>query len=771
MKLTLKKDWDSNVSSPTEDKKSGYFAGRANELTIFKNEISRKTKGSILISGYRGVGKTSLVYKSLSELKDDTLVILLNAAQLEAEKDEKASKKIQPKNIIENLIRRLYSASQNAKRNIGDLKNDIERLYKKAVARDCSILESYQKEQQLKNQTIIADEFKLAFNYQTVIYSIGWIFSLSSFVLTLNANSVLLKLIPLFFAYPIPFLADVTVKHIRSKEKIEIKETKIEAKELYAFDNSIGNLEYDLEQIHRGFKQRKLKLIYVIDELDKLDADQVIEVLKFFKNLFTLSDAIFIFVGGEEIYDYHTSEEKNAKGSKEDEDEEKPKLYRPKEYTFFTSRYFLSRPLWEDLDEYFDEIIETKKTEIDTKELEKIKRSIAFEAKNDFFDLKTKIKDRIKNFERNDNAIIESEASDSTKANLHKAISVLFKKYMLYKPSAWIENESIQRELFKHSDMLLSKNIAEKIIDPNDDSNISAAIRDFNQFLHRLKMLKYETETLVLVRGINIPIKTYSIIGEITIEPPENLNAPTEFENRFITEFEKFCKYVFNISNSLVSDFRIEKIDFAEFWREADKHVKKVTNWGHDVETTYTQYIKIYQGLRLKAHQDKYRREDIEKYIEALIELNNELINALPSIFGKLLAEWNSNLTFRKLSENGNLFGGTASKIREKFLPDNPVVIVNADNSRQILLTENRIDLIKEHEQLIKDCHVTNKIISFTPEHQLNEFHGYNSVLTSDSEKLRINLITMLRYIDGFLKFKPKEEKIEDKKEEKTDKE
>ncbi|MCX5781532.1 MAG: P-loop NTPase fold protein, partial [Elusimicrobia bacterium] len=685
--------------------------------------------------------------------KKNTFVVLLNAAQLEAEEDSDANINIHPKKIIENLIRRLYSASIDAKIGISnDLKKDIEKLYKKAVAKECSILVSIGKLEQQKDKNTVTREFKFISNIQNTIYYFGFIIAASILMLTVETKNLLLKLLPLIVASPLPFLVDAWFSYKMRKEKSEIKETKIKAEELYAFDNSIGNLEYDLEQIHRKFKIEKKKIVYVIDELDKLDAEKVIEVLKFFKNLFTLSDAIFIFVGGEEIYRYD-------KIKKQDDRIKGLSLYRPKEYTFFNSKYFLSRPLWDDLNAYFDEIVESKNKIGNTQELTELKRALAFEAKNDFFDLKTKIKDRIREFNEKGHPVIEIEDDDTKKAKLHKAVSVLFKKYMLSKPSAWEENEIIQRALFDLSHGLIAKNIGEKVLDPSDDSIQSAAIRDFNMFLYRLKMFNSDSFTQVPMRGVNITIRTYSILGEIPNEPPDNLDAPTEYENRFIQEFDRYLSYIITMYN-LQTDLK-DKPNIDDFWSNSKNYMEKFSSWGYNVSTLFDQNVKLYQELKQKAHQDKCGREQIEKNTEALSEGIKKLISAIPNVFGKFLTEWNKDLIYKKLNDDANLFGGAANKIRQLFGSKNPTVVTNKDNSRQILLIENEINTIRDNTSLIRDSSVTNKIISFSLNEELPEFDGYNSVITSDPSKMSSKLIKMLKYIDAFIKYKAEESILE----------
>lgn len=128
------------------------------------------------------------------------------------------------------------------------------------------------------------------------------------------------------------------------------------ADETYRLDNCIGNLEFDLEKIHKDIYQiNNKKIIYVIDELDKLGLESnnskiVDEILNYLKNFFTLSNAIFIFIGDEKLYDsYDLNGEKKSQAFNNTDD-------RKRNYTYFTSKYFISRPLWSDLDFYFLEI-------------------------------------------------------------------------------------------------------------------------------------------------------------------------------------------------------------------------------------------------------------------------------------------------------------------------------------------------------------------------------------------------------------------------------
>jgi len=453
----LRRDWDIPISPPIFDRKvEGYFGGRDKELAQLVNEILRRKRGSILISGYPGVGKTSLVYKALSEAKREDrniIIVLLNAGQLRAESEDIDSRK-----IIENLIRRLYSAikDSNLKKK---LKEEIESLYRKTVAKEFKLEETFQKQQELSHEMIEEETREVLLTGRHVVFITSWTFAVVLQFAEIIPIELLNNLIPLLLAFPVPYGASMLYKKHSRKSKIE--DVKRKAAELYQFDNSVGNLEFDLEKIHREISRNGKKLIYVIDELDKLDPATVKEVLGFFKNLFTLSDALFVFVTGEEIYNI-----------------EKPKkeggIYRAKEYTYFTSKYFLHRPLYEDLSKFLDNIVEKNKSSED--EFELLKRSLCFEARNDFFDLKNCIKDRIENFDKDSKPVIELEEieeDDEQKARFHKAVTALFeRKYMSKSQSKWIENENLLRSLFRRAHGIYSSYAGAEHNDPEDDKKL-----------------------------------------------------------------------------------------------------------------------------------------------------------------------------------------------------------------------------------------------------------------------------------------------------------
>ena len=97
--LTLKADWDAPPKLIVDDKqiRYGHFIGRRREVERLTNELLRKSHGTFLITGQRGVGKTALVFEAINRLfqKDRHYIpVYLNASQLALPDDPKRKDKL-----------------------------------------------------------------------------------------------------------------------------------------------------------------------------------------------------------------------------------------------------------------------------------------------------------------------------------------------------------------------------------------------------------------------------------------------------------------------------------------------------------------------------------------------------------------------------------------------------------------------------------------------------------------------------------------------------
>ncbi len=779
MKIILKKDWDVDISAPLVDKTvKGHFVGRQKETELLSNEIVRRNSGSILISGHRGVGKTSLVYKVIWNARDKDkdkkfIPILLNASQLEPHLkhiEDQGKVSIDPKEIIENLIRRLYSATINLKDIDESIIEKIKELYKKTVAQDFKLFESYQKYQDVSKEITKEKEAEILFNENNFKHIIIFTsFVIAVFLQFLNISAIttifseklitellipIKKALALLFALPIPYVINLRYKkHIKEKQKEESIE---KAEKLYSFDNSIGNLEFDLEQIHREFKnaKNKKKLVYVIDEMDKLNTDQIENVLKFFKNLFTLSDAIFIFIGGEALYNIGLITKETA-DNKEKTNPQKESEYRAKEYTYFTSRYFLSSPSWNDLSNFYNEIIHDK--ELSDNEFEILKHAIAFDSKNDFFDLKTFIKDRIAKFNEGHAPIIDKLSDgDEQKSRFHKAIITLFEgKYISLNQSKWKENELLLRKLFQHAHQIYSSYSGYQIADPQGDNIEDEAIRYFNGFLWRLEVLNQQSETQQTIKGQPIPIRTYQYTGSFPSEPPQKLEELTEFEKGFKIKFENYINYILTLHNAQNTvDEKKEKkeITIDDFWRDSNQFVQDINDCGFDALSQFNTNNPIYQNMVNVKPPYPYRREEIETQTNKIFSHTNSMLQNSPQIISNIIIFLNKNLNLQKqnMQNNGNLFSGAANQIRNALINTNHLVVFKPDLSRQILLIYDTIDMIKSISKNIDENASTHRVICFSDHYEDLQFEGLHLVNMEDPSQMKETLIAMFLEVNRF---------------------
>jgi len=700
----------------------------------------------------------------------------MNAAQLEAEaqvKEETQRKEVDPKSIIENLIRRLYTAvryREDPEGEMGEIKEHVENLYKKAVSKEFKLTQSLVKnrerieeeEEEIAKETLLDEKI-----FHIVIFMAFW--TLGAIILTSNLTPQdwIKKLVGLLSTFPIPYTVNCVVNLIYRKRKVrkERKEASLKTEELYQLDNKIGNLEFDLEQIHNEITSNGMKLVYVIDELDKLEKDVVKELLKYFKNLFTLSDALFIFIGGEELYNIGREKKKNSKsegnsGSRGQE-EENSELYRQKEYTYFTSRYFLSRPLYPDLSRFFDEIVEDWGG-LAEKEKETFERSLLFDAKNDYFDLKTRIRDKITRFE-DGKPVIEINKEEllspyeQRKKGCIRLLPLLVEgKYLSHEHSKWQENEKLFRVIFEQADKIYDSYFGQQFSDPAGEKVEDELIRDFHGLLYRYGAFTIQNETSQNIKGVSAPIRTYRYVGDIPNDLPDKLEEPVEYERRFIAKFEEWVKYLISVVNPFREAQGDSKLSKEEFLNNPQTILRILAEWGHNIE--FNSYKNMYDNITGRKPPHPYQREQVEK---ATINISNYLQQFkgnLPILIARAITQLYSDLhlQLQNLQQNGKLFSGSASQIREVFVKNryNPPVVFKPELDRQILLAFNLRRLWKEIERIkdiLKDNQHTHRIVCVEENLETEEeIPGLSILLTQTPEKLESSIKALYEDLEKF---------------------
>jgi len=169
------------------------------------------------------------------------------------------------------------------------------------------------------------------------------------------------------------------------------------------FDNSLQQLEGDLKDLLSKLYASKMRVVVVLEELDKLrdeDGQQLDSVIRYFKNLFTQAPALFFFVTDKAYYDFIASEIRKAR---------RERSYAI-QHTFFTHRLFVGRPTTRDSLKFLKSVLIEKQdgekldqlydpngivpfsAAIAKDPLLRLVRSLLFKSANHLFDLKNELR-------------------------------------------------------------------------------------------------------------------------------------------------------------------------------------------------------------------------------------------------------------------------------------------------------------------------------------------------------------------------------------------
>jgi hypothetical protein len=391
LKVPIHPKWDSSPHLFIQNQ--NHFHIQRNDAAFLRDFITRREEGALLVSGKRGVGKSSIIISSIlhiiQELDKDNIVLLpifVNAANFEIIKfqningnnngDYNQALLELKRTVIVNLVRRLYQVTRNykIKEENGTFKisfmeqnnlyfdefdgqhNDsgslasatgITNLYRRAVAKEAT--STMKKEASEKIQTIIEKTFKIKtdlskrFLSLIVAFIVGTIVGLYSPISDKFWNNVLT-----LFISSLPLIS-FTIESAWSKKIKSNIDNSTTASTLYLYDYNISNLEYEMELKLNNLKKKNCKVIFIIDEMDKLNTNDVKNVIKHLKTLFNQSYALYILVTGTEFF----------------LDIIKEAYKRPIEYTLFSRTIFLQRPDFFEIKKFIDGIVDMSKKDVD----------------------------------------------------------------------------------------------------------------------------------------------------------------------------------------------------------------------------------------------------------------------------------------------------------------------------------------------------------------------------------------------------------------------
>ncbi len=277
--IDIKKLTDSPYSPKLKD---AFLFEDSDIVEGFVNELNSARPSTFLVSGYRGVGKTSFVNRIQEKLDANFLKINISLSKYEGYPT-----------LIKKLIRYLYIEFNNLDQaeNISriELEEKLGLLYDRTF-NDVTFNHSEIKKGSRKIST------DLSFNLKKVLPIL--VLALSALNLNIDIlNNAISKYSFFIVSLIWSILTSWNVKLFFSKEKTKISE-KIR-KSLY--DDEIA--EYHLFEILEELKLNNLNVLIAFDELDKIgDTKEVEKIIKDLKRLLLSGYANFFVVAGQGLY-------------------------------------------------------------------------------------------------------------------------------------------------------------------------------------------------------------------------------------------------------------------------------------------------------------------------------------------------------------------------------------------------------------------------------------------------------------------------------------
>lgn len=448
--IPLKPGWDAVATYDSlGEAPEAIFVGRDTLLAPLVTEISDPDKrGTYLISGYRGTGKTTLLIEALRRGREHLerrgqrlFPLILNVSEVAAsltDKPEDDHLKIDPNRLLVALLRAIDQRLGPLVReddSLSELAGTAHAAYRKATAAKFvqSASEAVSRERLrirevalsppgrdlLKTGAIMAGAGAAALEIIAVTGpALGW----------LHAAAAALAVLAGTFAFNVK---RTTTESAKTSSEIS-----------FEHDNSLQQLETDLKDLLQELKDKGLRTVVVLEELDKIvdpNGHQLDKVIRYFKNLFTQAPALFFFVTDKQYFDIIASAIKHARR----------KGTYAVEHTFFTHRIFVGRPTTEECLSYISEIAllpqhreaigsvaETlgKPGRIaEADELGRFIRVVMYNAANHMFDLKNQIRRFARHVESPDHGTGASLVIDSQTLTEEEASMAVFQDLILEK--------------------------------------------------------------------------------------------------------------------------------------------------------------------------------------------------------------------------------------------------------------------------------------------------------------------------------------------------
>lgn len=328
------------------------YQGRSEELSHLRHIIKHRESGSILISGPRGVGKTAFVREALATTKPKPpVVVYLNLPMALSKPGTEIRKQ-----VLLSLIRGLAYAVPSDKK-MKNLQKSLKSAHEKSELSDLEEHKIIGSLVETRNGIETTKSQKITFSPHKALVAMGSSFfgamtaltSMAAYLLGFGQLGAVAALIPAAFVLSVGLISLWAVERTRaSTESSEEKSGSFDtSSRVGRYDLSDDALEAELLQVLQAAKDVGVRPVFVLDELDKIpeasERDTITHLLFSLKNLFTLQNAVFLFITSERFYRQHWETITNSPYTED--------------HTIFTERIFIPMLYYRDAEALVDRLL------------------------------------------------------------------------------------------------------------------------------------------------------------------------------------------------------------------------------------------------------------------------------------------------------------------------------------------------------------------------------------------------------------------------------
>lgn len=575
LRFKLNKKYRDPVSVEAQE---SIFCGRKNEINRLKDLIKHRQSATVLVSGTRGIGKTSYVRETLRQLNegnDKKIVVDVSFANFNKQEHGGQIREC----ILKTLIRGFYFSVNKDSR-----PNNLIELYDKTYYSEFEETGSLETLGQ-----IIKEEHKLSKSENSIKISIddkvakiliSLVVGTPGFLAIFNLLSGIWILLGLIFIVAVIFaLFKVDLGKIVTSEKGEDVTEKLEQKSTDSgtakFDLSPDTLEIKLRHLLKEDYKDK-KVVFIIDELDKISSSgkgdlkehPIYKIISSLKNLFTLSNAIFVFITDDEFFDDLEKEKQNNPYSSS--------------YTLFTDKIFLPSMYYKDVESLIDKFKDGDLLKGDEMLYKQFKSFVSWKAKNHVFDVHNLIEGYIEHKGDGESYVSVRTNEELKKGNIEDnwKVATALQVYLgsVYDNYAYPEDYRMNEKLYlalREVCGILYQNEEIKIEDNNyfgegvisketkthlgidelekeKKDDFAGAIEDVLIRADNWELLDTSKKTEELEEDEKKKVITFSVIDDSypDINKIKEVNKQLSYEKEFIEAFDDLSKIKDNLSDA-----------------------------------------------------------------------------------------------------------------------------------------------------------------------------------------------------------------------------